>query len=109
MHRRDLSVPDLPGSQPAGEGDDPLLPAREPNLIRRMRRIRDSPVQRTSSLPPAIGGLVTEPAYTHPVKNFGHARLVEVLRNQVTSYRNRRGIPDATPLHPSRRTLRHAR
>src|SRR5712664_1268077 len=106
MHRRDLSVPDHPGSQPAGEGDDPLLPAREPNLIRRMRRIRDSRVQRTSSLPPAIGGLVNEPAYAQLVKDFGHARVVEVLRKQVASERSGGELGEAERVETVGATLR---
>src|SRR5260370_2511171 len=88
MYGVDRCGPDLAGSEAAGGGDDPLLPAREPNLIRRMRRIRDSRVQRTSSLPPAIGGLVNEPAYAQLVKDYGHARVVEVLRKHVAAERN---------------------
>jgi L-seryl-tRNA(Ser) seleniumtransferase len=52
-----------------------------------MRRIRDSRVQRTSSLP-AIGGLVNEPAYAELVRQFGRARVVEALREQVAAERN---------------------
>ncbi len=47
-----------------------------------MRRLRDSGVHRTSSLP-AIGGLVNEPAYATLVKEFGRARVVDALREQV--------------------------
>lgn len=52
-----------------------------------MRRLRDSGVHRTSSLP-AIGGLVNEPAYAELVKEFGHARVVEALRLQVAEERH---------------------
>jgi L-seryl-tRNA(Ser) seleniumtransferase len=47
-----------------------------------MRRLRNSGVHRTSSLP-AIGGLVNEPAYATLVKEFGRARVVDALREQV--------------------------
>ena len=51
-----------------------------------MRRLRDSRVRRTSSLP-AIGALVNEPAYAELVKEFGHPRVVEALRVQVAAER----------------------
>ncbi len=51
-----------------------------------MRRLRDSGVHRTSSLP-AIGGLVNEPAYAELVKEFGRARVVDALREQVAEER----------------------
>jgi L-seryl-tRNA(Ser) seleniumtransferase len=51
-----------------------------------MRRIRDSRVHRTSSLP-AIGTLVNEPAYAELVNEFGRARVVEALRQQVAAER----------------------
>ena len=51
-----------------------------------MRRLRDSRVHRTSSLP-AIGVLVNEPAYAALVKEFGHARVVQALREQVAAER----------------------
>jgi L-seryl-tRNA(Ser) seleniumtransferase len=51
-----------------------------------MRRLRDSGVHRTSSLP-AIGGLVNEPAYAELVKEFGRARVVDALRDQVAEER----------------------
>ncbi|GAC1475255.1 MAG: L-seryl-tRNA(Sec) selenium transferase [Candidatus Dormibacteraceae bacterium] len=38
-------------------------------------------------MPPAIGGLVNEPAYAQLVKDFGHARVVEALRKQVAAER----------------------
>ena len=53
-----------------------------------MHRIRDSRLHRTVPLPPAIGGLVNEPAYAQLVKDFGHARVVEALRKQVAAERN---------------------
>ncbi|GAC1637627.1 MAG: L-seryl-tRNA(Sec) selenium transferase [Candidatus Dormibacteraceae bacterium] len=52
-----------------------------------MRRIRDSRIHRAVPLPPAIGGLVNEPAYAQLVKDFGHARVVEALRKQVAAER----------------------
>ena len=52
-----------------------------------MRRLRDSRLQRTLSLP-AIGGLVNEAAYAQLVKDFGHARVVEALRKQVNDERS---------------------
>ena len=82
-----LSLPAVPGRQPAVDRDDAVLPAREPNLIRRMRRLRDSRVGRTSSLP-AVGGLVNEPAYAALVSEFGHARVVEAIREQVEAERH---------------------
>src|SRR5260370_32147266 len=106
MYGVDRCGPDLAGSEAAGGGDDPLLPAREHNLIRRMRRIRDSRVQRTSSLPPAIGGLVNEPAYAQLVKDFGHARVVEVLRKQVASERSGGGLGEAERVETLGATLR---
>jgi L-seryl-tRNA(Ser) seleniumtransferase len=51
-----------------------------------MRRLRDSGVHRTSSLP-AIGGLVNEPAYAELVEEFGRARVVDALREQVAEER----------------------
>jgi L-seryl-tRNA(Ser) seleniumtransferase len=51
-----------------------------------MRRLRDSRIKRTSSLP-AIGALVNEPAYADLLKEFGHARVVEALRAQVAAER----------------------
>jgi L-seryl-tRNA(Ser) seleniumtransferase len=47
-----------------------------------MRRLRDSRVHRTSPLP-AVGGLVNEPAYAELVAEFGRARVVEAIRDQV--------------------------
>ena len=52
-----------------------------------MRRIRDSRIHRAVPLPPAIGGLVNEPAYAQLVQDFGHARVVEALRKQVAAER----------------------
>ena len=71
-----------------------------------MRRIRDSRVQRTSSLPPAIGGLVNEPAYTQLVKDFGHARVVEALRKQVAAERSGGELGDVERVETVGATLR---
>jgi L-seryl-tRNA(Ser) seleniumtransferase len=60
-----------------------------------MRRVRDSRIHRASSLPPAIGGLVNEPAYAELLKEFGHARVVEALREQVAAERAESVIEDA--------------
>jgi L-seryl-tRNA(Ser) seleniumtransferase len=57
-----------------------------------MRRLRDSRVHRTESLPPAIGALVNEPAYAELAKEFGHARVVEALRDQVAAERGGEGV-----------------
>ncbi len=51
-----------------------------------MRRLRDSTVHRTSSLP-AIGALVNEAAYADLVREFGRGRVVEALRKQVEGER----------------------
>jgi L-seryl-tRNA(Ser) seleniumtransferase len=59
-----------------------------------MRRLRDSRVHRTSSLP-AIGVLVNEPAYAALVKEFGHARVVRALREQVAAERGGGEIDEA--------------
>jgi len=59
-----------------------------------MQRIRDSRVHRTSPLPP-IGGLVNEPAYAVLVKEFGHALVVEALREQLTAERQGGAVDDA--------------
>ena len=59
-----------------------------------MQRIRDSRVHRTSSLPP-IGGLLNEPAYAVLVKEFGHAQVVEALREQLTAERLGEAVDDA--------------
>ena len=59
-----------------------------------MRRLRDSRVHRASSLP-AIGALVNEPAYAELVKEFGHTRVVEALRTQVSAERADTAIEDA--------------
>jgi len=53
-----------------------------------MHRIRDSRLHRAVPLPPAIGGLVNEPAFAQLVKDFGHARVVDALRKQVAAERN---------------------
>ena len=60
-----------------------------------MRRVRDSRIHRASSLPPAVGGLVNEPAYAELLKEFGHARVVEALRDQVAAERAENVIEDA--------------
>jgi L-seryl-tRNA(Ser) seleniumtransferase len=52
-----------------------------------MRRLRDSRVQRASSLP-AVGTLVNEPAYAELVKQHGRDRVVEAIREQVAVERN---------------------
>lgn len=59
-----------------------------------MRRIRDSRIHRTSSLP-AVGGLVNEPAYAELAGEFGHERVVEALREQVAAERNGAAVDDA--------------
>jgi L-seryl-tRNA(Ser) seleniumtransferase len=59
-----------------------------------MRRLRDSRVHRTSSLP-AVGGLVNEPAYAELVIEFGRARVVEAIRDQVDAERQSGEIADA--------------
>jgi L-seryl-tRNA(Ser) seleniumtransferase len=59
-----------------------------------MQRIRDSRVHRTSPLPP-IGGLLNEPAYAVLVKEFGHAQVVEALREQLTAERQGEAVNDA--------------
>ncbi len=59
-----------------------------------MRRLRDSRVHRTQPLP-AIGALVNEPAYAQLVKEFGHARVVEALREQVAAERGGEGVEGA--------------
>ncbi len=59
-----------------------------------MRRLRDSRVHRTSSLP-AIGGLVNEAAYADLVHEFGHVRVVEAIRKQVDSEREGMQVDDA--------------
>lgn len=59
-----------------------------------MHRIRDSRVHRASSLP-AIGVLVNEAAYAPLVEEFGHARVVEALRDQVSAERKGADVDDA--------------
>jgi L-seryl-tRNA(Ser) seleniumtransferase len=59
-----------------------------------MRRIRDSRIHRTSSLP-AVGGLINEPAYAGLADEFGHQRVVEALREQVAAERNGAAVDDA--------------
>ncbi len=52
-----------------------------------MYRLRNPRVHRTSSLP-AIGALVNQPAYADLVKEFGHARVVDALRDQIAAERD---------------------
>ncbi len=62
-----------------------------------MRRLRDSRVHRTSSLP-AIGALVNEAAYAKLVQEFGHRQVVEALRKQVEAERDGAGVDGAERL-----------
>jgi len=52
-----------------------------------MRRVRDSRSDRAASLP-AVGTLVNEPAYAGLVKDFGRARVVEAIREQIAAERD---------------------
>jgi L-seryl-tRNA(Ser) seleniumtransferase len=72
-----------------------------------MQRLRNSRVHRTSSLP-AIGGLVNGPAYAELVKEFGHGRVVEALRKQVTAERQGKTVDDAERVERVGATLRAA-
>jgi len=47
-----------------------------------MRRLRDTGIHRSSSLP-AVGTLVNEPAYTRLVEQYGRARVVDAIREQI--------------------------
>ena len=51
-----------------------------------MRRIRDSRIGRTASLP-AVGTVVNEPEYSGLVKEFGRLRVVEAIREQIAAER----------------------
>src|SRR5579864_2736491 len=51
-----------------------------------MQRLRDTGVRRARSLP-AVGTLVNEPAYAALVEEFGRARVVEALRDQIAAER----------------------
>ena len=72
-----------------------------------MHRISDSRTHRTLALP-AIGTLVNEPAYTELVKEFGHARVVEALREQVTAERQGKAVDDAGRVERVSASLRAA-
>src|SRR2546423_7672913 len=87
MCRRPHRVPVLPGRQPPELRADARLPAGEPNLNRHMRRVRDSRSDRAASLP-AVGTLVNEPAYAGLVKDFGRARVVDAIREQIAAERD---------------------
>ena len=52
-----------------------------------MRRVRDSRSDRAASLP-AVGTLVNEPAYAGLVKDFGRARVVDAIREQIAAERD---------------------
>jgi L-seryl-tRNA(Ser) seleniumtransferase len=60
-----------------------------------MRGIPDSQLRRTHPLP-AIGGLVNDPAYAQLIKDFGHARVVDALREQVAAERKDDLVVDET-------------
>lgn len=51
-----------------------------------MRRLRDPGLRRTVSLP-AVGALVNEPAYAGLVSEFGRARVVDAIREQIAAER----------------------
>src|SRR2546423_14966247 len=87
MCRRPHRVPVLPGRQPPELRADARLPAGEPNLNRHMRGVRDSRSDRAASLP-AVGRLVNEPAYAGLVKDFGRARVVDAIREQIAAERD---------------------
>lgn len=58
-----------------------------------MRRLRDPGLHRASSLP-AVGRLVNEPAYAELVQEFGRARVVEAIRDQVAAERDEERLED---------------
>src|SRR5437879_6771640 len=87
MCRRPDLVPVLPARHPPELRADARLPSGEPNLNRHMRRVRDSRSDRAASLP-AVGTLVNEPAYAGLVKDFGRARVVDAIREQIAAERD---------------------
>ena len=64
-----------------------------------MRGLRDTRLRRTSPLP-AVGTLVNEPAYAGLVTEFGRARVVEAIREQVDA--ERAGEAVEAPDRPTR-------
>ncbi|HEV2028959.1 MAG TPA: L-seryl-tRNA(Sec) selenium transferase, partial [Candidatus Dormibacteraeota bacterium] len=72
-----------------------------------MRRIRDSRIHRTSSLP-AVGGLINEPAYSELAGEFGHERVVQALRDQVAAERDGAAVDDAERISKVGASLRAA-
>ena len=72
-----------------------------------MRRIRDSRIHRTSSLP-AVGGLINEPAYAELAAEFGHERVVEAIREHVAAERNGVAVSDAERVNRVGDSLRAA-
>jgi L-seryl-tRNA(Ser) seleniumtransferase len=59
-----------------------------------MRRLRDSGISRAASLP-AVGTLINEPAYAVLAGEYGRARVVEAIREQLAA--ERKGEAGATP------------
>src|SRR2546425_11371845 len=66
-----------------------------------MHRLQNSRIDRAVSLP-AVGTLLNEPAYAELVGEYGRARVVEALREQIASERSgeaegSKGPPRARP------------
>ena len=69
-----------------------------------MFRVRDKRVQRTDSLPPAVGTLLNEPAYAELVGVYGRPQVVEAIREQIATERESEPAGDS-----DRRNLVEAR
>jgi L-seryl-tRNA(Ser) seleniumtransferase len=72
-----------------------------------MRRVRNPGPGGPSSLP-GIGALINEPGYAVLVADFGHARVVDALRDQVAVERNATVASDAERLSRVEARLRAA-
>jgi L-seryl-tRNA(Ser) seleniumtransferase len=72
-----------------------------------MSGLRDSRAGRSSPLP-AVGTLINEPAYASLIGDFGRARVVDALREQVATERKAAAVPDAERLSQVEARLRSA-
>ncbi|MGH7765607.1 MAG: L-seryl-tRNA(Sec) selenium transferase [Candidatus Dormibacteraceae bacterium] len=59
-----------------------------------MRRLRNPGIQPASPLP-AVGTLVNQPAYAALIEQYGRARVVEAIREQVAAERNGQAEQDS--------------
>lgn len=69
-----------------------------------MFRVRDKRIQRTDTLPPAVGTLLNEPAYAELVGVYGRPQVVEAIREQIATERESEPAGDS-----DRRNLVEAR